>query len=134
MEQEYWEQNLELKGIWLHKSLIKSMKVRMLTSSLQESFSSSCMLEIPHLRKLLLQIHTIKFWRKRSMISFGRLIQERDQLDSSAITSKNSSKVWLPFNLLNASRSKILPVMLGWRSKSALMHKLKNNSKPVNKS
>ncbi len=68
------------------------------------------------------------------MISSGRLTQERDQLDSSAITSKNSSKVWLPFNLLNASRSKILPAMLGSRSKFALMHKLKNSSKPVNKS
>jgi hypothetical protein len=55
-------------------------------------------------------------------------------LDSSAITSKSSSKVWLPFNLLNASKSKILLVMLGSRSKFALMHKLKNNSKPVNKS
>lgn len=67
------------------------------------------------------------------MISFGRHIQESGQLDSLAITSRNSSKIWLLLSLLNASRSKILQAMIGSRNQFAHMHKLRNSSKLVNK-
>lgn len=127
MDQGFFTQSLELKAIWLLRSQQKTMMVLKLIFLQQELFSLLCMLVILHLRKQLLTTHITNLLNKRTMLLFGKPIQEEDHLITLVKVSRICLLEWQHLiSIKDQQFNKFLSIH-GSLGTSVLKMKLNNN-------